>query len=42
MEKLKYPYQNRSPENMKGEEWKDIVNLEGYFMISNLGRVKWL
>lgn len=25
---------------MKGEKWKDIPGLEGYFMVSNLGRVK--
>ncbi len=40
MKGLKYAYENRSLENMNREKWKDIVNLEGYFMISNFGRVK--
>ncbi len=40
MKGLKYAYENRSLENMNGEKWKDIVNLEGYFMISDLGRVR--
>ncbi len=25
---------------LKGEEWKDVVGLEKYFQVSNLGRVK--
>jgi hypothetical protein len=40
MAKFEYPFQNLSLTNMKGERWKDIPNLEGYFMVSNLGRVK--
>jgi hypothetical protein len=40
MAKFEYPHQNLSLVNMKGERWKDIPNLEGYFMVSNLGRVK--
>jgi hypothetical protein len=40
MAKFEYPYQNLSLVNMKGERWKDIPNLEGYFKISNYGRVK--
>lgn len=40
MEKLKYPYQNFSLENIKGECWKDIPNLEGYYQVSNMGRIK--
>lgn len=38
--KVKYPYENLSLENSEGEQWKDIPGLEGYFMISNFGRVK--
>ena len=26
--------------NMKGEIWKDIENYEGYYMVSNMGRIK--
>jgi hypothetical protein len=40
MAKFEYPWQNVSLVNMKGERWKDIPNLEGYFMVSNLGRIK--
>ena len=36
----KNPYQNRSLEDMKGEKWEDIPGLDGYFLISNFGRVK--
>lgn len=35
-----YPYQNKSLGNLKGEEWRDIAGFEGYYMASNLGRVK--
>jgi NUMOD4 motif/NUMOD1 domain len=34
------PYQNTSLTNINGEKWKDIPMLEGYFLISNYGRVK--
>lgn len=34
------PYQNLSLEDMPGEEWRDIPGWEGYYQISNLGRVK--
>jgi NUMOD4 motif/NUMOD1 domain len=34
------PYKNTSLVNIKGERWKDVPGLEGYFMISNFGRVK--
>jgi NUMOD4 motif/NUMOD1 domain len=37
-----YPYQNLSLTNIKGEKWKDIPGLEGYFMVSNFGRIKHL
>jgi hypothetical protein len=40
MAKLEYPYQNLSLVNIKGERWKDIPNLVGYFMVSNMGRIK--
>lgn len=33
-------YKNTNLENMNGEAWKDIVGYEGYFQISNMGRVK--
>jgi hypothetical protein len=33
-------YRNKQPGNIGGEIWKDIPGLEGYGMISNLGRVK--
>lgn len=36
----KYPWQNRQLQDLKGEVWKDIPGLEGYFMISNYGRVR--
>jgi len=36
----KYPYQNLSLKNIKGEKWEDIPGLDGYYLISNFGRVK--
>ncbi len=35
-----YPYQILDVENLKGEKWKDIPNLEMYAQISNYGRIK--
>jgi hypothetical protein len=35
-----YPHQNLSLRNIKGEKWKDVPGLEGYFMVSNFGRIK--
>lgn len=35
-----YPYQNLSLDDIEGEEWEDIPGLDGYFRISNLGRIK--
>ena len=35
-----YPYENRLIKNLKGETWKDVRNYEGYYQVSNLGRVK--
>jgi hypothetical protein len=34
------PHQNFSLEDMEGEIWKDIEGLNGYYQISNFGRVK--
>lgn len=33
-------WQNRNPEDLPNEIWKDIEGWEGYYQISNLGRVK--
>ena len=38
--KKQYPYQNTSLENIKGERWEDIPGLDGYFMVSDYGRIK--
>jgi len=40
MQNTAYPYQNMSLNNMKGEIWKSIPGFEGYYMASNVGRVK--
>ena len=40
MPKKEYPYQNLSMKDIKGEQWEDIPGLDGYFLISNFGRVK--
>jgi hypothetical protein len=37
---LRYPYQNRSLSNIRGERWKDIPGFEGIYQASNYGRVK--
>ena len=34
------PWQNHSPENLEGEIWKEIGGYEGYYEISNFGRVR--
>lgn len=36
----KYPYQNFSLKDIKGEVWEDIPGLDGYFCVSNYGRVR--
>jgi NUMOD4 motif/NUMOD1 domain len=36
----KYNYQNTSLKDIKGEIWKDFLNLDGYCLISNYGRIK--
>jgi len=38
--KAKYPYQNLTLKNIKGEKWKDLPALEGYYHVSNYGRIK--
>lgn len=35
-----YPYEDLLVQNLKGEIWKDIYGYEGYYQVSNLGRVK--
>jgi len=35
-----YPYHNKSLKDLPGERWKEIPYTEGYFMVSDLGRVK--
>lgn len=40
MPKNAYPYENLSLTNIRGERWEDIPGLDGYFVISNYGRVK--
>lgn len=35
-----YPYQDLSLDDLEGEEWEDIPGVDGYFLISNFGRVK--
>ena len=39
IKKLK-PYQDLSLQDIEGEEWRDIEGFEGYYMVSNMGRVK--
>jgi hypothetical protein len=40
MDEKKYPWLDRSLKNIKGERWRDIPGLEGYFMVSDFGRVR--
>ncbi len=35
-----YPYENCILKNLKNEIWKDIPGYEGYYQVSNCGRVK--
>jgi len=37
---IKFPYQDLSLENIKGERWRDIPGLEMYCKISSFGRLK--
>lgn len=36
----KYPYQNLSLNDIKGEKWKDIPEFTDYYQLSNFGRVR--
>lgn len=40
MSRKQYPYQNLSLKNIRGEKWEDIPGLDGYFCLSNFGRIK--
>jgi NUMOD4 motif len=35
-----YPYENILINTLRGKTWKDIAGYEGYYQVSNLGRVK--
>lgn len=35
-----HPYENLLLQNLKNERWKDIPGYEGYYRVSNYGRVK--
>ena len=35
-----YPYENLLLKSIKGETWKDVRGYEGYYKVSNLGRVQ--
>jgi len=35
-----YPCYNKSLKNLKGEKWEDIPGLDGYYRMSNFGRLK--
>ncbi len=36
----KYAYHNLNLKTIKGEKWKDMPDLEGYYQISSYGRIK--
>lgn len=40
MRKELLPYLNLTLTNLAGERWKDVPGLEGYFRVSNKGRIK--
>lgn len=40
MVKKQYPYKETSVASLKGERWKDMPGVEGYYKVSNWGRVK--
>lgn len=40
MSKTVYPYQNRLLKDIKGEHWKDLPGMDGFYCISNFGRVR--
>lgn len=35
-----YPFRNTDVKNLKGEIWKDVPGYEGYYQVSNMGRVR--
>lgn len=35
-----YPYQNLNIDDLLGESWREVHGFEGYYEVSNLGRVK--
>jgi hypothetical protein len=37
---MEYAYKNSDLRNIKGEHWEDVPGLDGYFLISNFGRIK--
>ena len=39
MDKL-LPYKNLSLDDMEGEVWKDVQGYDGYYQVSNFGRIK--
>ncbi|HMH34082.1 MAG TPA: NUMOD4 domain-containing protein [Puia sp.] len=40
LRKTSYPFQDLELRSIKGEQWEDLPGLAGYFMISNLGRIR--
>lgn len=36
----KYSYKIIDLQNVRGEQWMDLPDLEGYYQISNFGRIK--
>lgn len=34
------PYRNKSLKNLRGERWENVPGIEGYYLISNYGRIK--
>jgi hypothetical protein len=37
---VKYPYRDLSLKNLKGEKWEDIPGFDGFYQVSNYGRIK--
>ena len=40
MKEMKWPYQNKSLKDMKGEIWRQVPGFHGELIVSNYGRVK--
>jgi len=38
----KYPFEDMNLLDLEGEIWKPLPDYEEYYMVSNLGRIKWL